>query len=173
MPRKTSFKKEYLEQAEKLSRLGATDADLADFFGVKEQTINNWKKSHPEFFESLKAGKIKADIEVADRLYQRATGFEWDEAQPIKLKEVIYENGKRVREVERVEIVMVHRVVPPDTTADIFWLKNRRKTEWRDKQDHEHTGKDGDPIEQNLSITYMPEPLDGDYFGRPANNNGQ
>jgi hypothetical protein len=139
MGRPSSFQGAFCEQAEKLCRLGATDKDLAEFFGVTEQTVNNWKDAHPEFFEALKRGKVESDAEVADRLYQRATGFEWDEAQPIKVREVIYENGKRLKEVERVEVVMVHRVVPPDTTAAIFWLKNRRPADWRDKVTQEHT----------------------------------
>lgn len=164
MPRPSSYKADFANQAEKLCKLGATDLDLAEFFGTTEQTVNNWKKKHPEFFESLNRGKIIADAEVADRLHQRALGFEWEEAQPIKLKEVTYENGKRLREVERVEVVMVHKVVPPDTSAGIFWLKNRRKASWRDKQDHEVTGKDGGPVESAMNVTYMPEPLPDDYY---------
>lgn len=140
--RPSSFREEFCQQAEKLCRLGATDADMADFFGVTEQTVNNWKQAHPEFFESLKRGKIASDAEVADRLHQRALGFEWDEVVPIKVKEVIYENGKRAKEIERVEMTVAHRIVPPDTTACIFWLKNRRSSDWRDKTDiyhrHEH-----------------------------------
>ena len=56
--RPTNYKKEYDEQAYKLCLLGATDKEMADFFNVKEQTINNWKKNHPSFFESIKRGKI-------------------------------------------------------------------------------------------------------------------
>jgi hypothetical protein len=144
--RPTQYRPEYADQAERLCLLGATDKILGEFFGVTETTVNNWKRSQPEFFESLKAGKVGADIGVADSLHQRALGFEYDEAQPIKLKEVIYENGKRVREIERVETVMVHHVVPPDTTACIFWLKNRRSDAWRDKHDVEHAGKNGGPL---------------------------
>jgi hypothetical protein len=173
VPRPTSYKSEYTELARKFCLLGADDATLAKLFDVSDKTIDNWKKNHPEFLRSLKEGKYIADAEVGQRLYERATGFEWDEAQAIKLKQVEYNNGKRVREVERVEIVTVHKVVPPDTTAIIFWLKNRQKANWRDKQEHEHAGKNGDPIEQNLSITYMPEPLSDDYFKHDSDNNGQ
>lgn len=117
----------------RLSLLGATDKEMADFFGVAERTLHRWKKTEPAFCQSLKEGKLSADAEVSDRLNQRARGFEYDEAQPIKLKEVIYDKGKRVKETERIEVVMVHRVVPPDTTACIFWLKNRRPAQWRDR----------------------------------------
>jgi hypothetical protein len=71
--RPTLYREEYTEQALKLCRLGATDRELADFFDVSEQTINAWKDAHPEFLESLKDGKAKADAEVADKLFRRAT----------------------------------------------------------------------------------------------------
>lgn len=135
--RPSSYQVVFEAQAYRLALLGATDVEIADFFGTSIQTLNTWKKVHPKFLESLKAGKMKSDSEVADKLFQKATGFEWDEVQPIKLKEVIYENGKRLRETERVEQVVVRKVVPPDTTAIIFWLKNRRRDEWRDKQEIE------------------------------------
>jgi hypothetical protein len=138
--RPTDYRPEFAEQAEKLCKLGATDKELAEFFDVCEATINNWKNDFPQFLESVKAGKVVADVQVAGRLHERALGFEWQEAVPIKVKDVKYQDGKRVSETERVEVVMVDRVVPPDTTAGIFWLKNRRSGHWRDKQDHEHSG---------------------------------
>ncbi len=66
--RPTRYKAEYTEQAFKLCLLGATDANLADFFEVSEKTINTWKDAHPEFLQSLKAGKDEADANVGERL---------------------------------------------------------------------------------------------------------
>ena len=160
MARPTAYRDEYSEQVQKLARLGATDKDLADFFDVSEQTINTWKDKHPEFLESLKAGKAGSDMGVADRLHQRAMGYEWDEPQAIKVKEVIYQDGKRLKETERVEVVTVHRVVPPDTAACIFWLKNRRPDRWRDKQDHEHGVSD--------PLAALLKEIDGRTRGLPA-----
>src|SRR3990170_280949 len=74
--RPSKYQEEFAEQARKLCLLGATDGELADFFEVCEATINNWKHEHPGFLESIRAGKIKADAEVADSLYRRATGEE-------------------------------------------------------------------------------------------------
>ena len=54
--------------------------------------------------------------------------------KPIKLKEIKYDNGKRVSENERIEYAEEEVFIPPDTTAQIFWLKNRRPDKWRDKQ---------------------------------------
>lgn len=78
----------------------------------------------------------------ADRLRQRALGFEYEEAQAHKLKPVEYKDGKRLKETDRLEIVMVKRVLPPDTTACIFWLKSRRKVEWRERQEAPQKGED-------------------------------
>ena len=74
--RPTLFKSEYVSQAEKLSKLGFTDLQVADFFGVAESTLNTWKHKHPEFAESLKIGKGEADEMVEKSLYRRALGYE-------------------------------------------------------------------------------------------------
>lgn len=140
--RPSDYKPEYADQAAKLCRLGATDAELAEFFEKDERTINRWKIDHPEFCQALKDGKLVSDVDVADRLHQRALGFEFEEAQAHKLKTVEYKDGKRLKETERLEIIMVKRVVPPDTTACIFWLKNRRKVEWRERQEAPQKGED-------------------------------
>jgi hypothetical protein len=143
----------FADQARKLCVLGATDSDLADFFDVSERTINRWKVGHEEFCQALKAGKTECDDRVERSLYNRAVGFEWDEAQAIKVKKVTYgDNGKRLLEEERVEVVMVHKATPPDTASCIFWLKNRKKDEWRDRVDAELTGKDGGPIQMDGPI---------------------
>ncbi len=141
--RPTEYRPEYNDQAYKLCLLGATDLELADFFEVTDRTINNWKKDHPDFFQSIKDAKAAADAEVAKSLNDKARGFFYTENQPIKIKEVTYENGKRLREIEKVEVVPVQKYVPPETAAGIFWLKNRRYINWKDKVEQEHTGNLG------------------------------
>jgi hypothetical protein len=130
--RPTEYKEEYCIQVEKLCKLGATDKEIADFFEVTEQTINNWKTDFPEFFESIKRGKTLADANVADRLYQRAIGFEHD-SEEIK----IVSDGQGMG--SSIERVPVRKIYPPDTAAAIFWLKNRQRNKWRDKQEVENT----------------------------------
>lgn len=132
--RPSSYRPEYAEQALKLARLGATDAQMADFFGVSEQTLNNWKRRESTFFESLKAGKLLADAEVAHSLFQRATGYEHDD---LDLRVI----GGKLRKTK------IRKIYAPDTTAAIFWLKNRQPEKWRDVLKAELTGKDGGPIE--------------------------
>lgn len=121
--RPTTYREEYAKQAYKLCLLGAIDKDLADFFEVTEQTINNWKKEYPEFFESIKRGKMIADAEIAEKLYHRAKGYSCTDTK------FATHEGKITDSVEYV------KHYPPDTTAIIFWLKNRQPDKWRDKQD--------------------------------------
>lgn len=137
--RPTKFKPEYCEQARKLSLLGLTDTELAEFFEVNEDTVHEWKKVHPEFSESLRAGKTKADAEIAHSLHDRAKGAEWTEEQPFKVKNITYENGKKVSETEEVITVTVKKKAPPDTQAASLWLRNRRSSKWRDTQHVEQT----------------------------------
>ena len=133
--RPTSYQPEYAGQAFKLCLLGATDAQLADFFGVVEQTINNWKLAQPEFLESLRDGKAIADATVAQSLFRRAVGYEHDAVKIVA----------DAKTGANVAVPYVERY-PPDTTACIFWLKNRRRDLWRDKHDLEHTGANGEPL---------------------------
>lgn len=126
--RPSAYKEEYTERAYKLCLLGATDKELADFFHVSEQTVNAWKKSYPQFLESLKRGKMEADSIVASKLFHRATGYEHPEDK------IFNDNGTPL-------VVPTIKRYPPDTTAAIFWLKNRQPANWRDKQEVEHSGE--------------------------------
>lgn len=125
--RPSKYKEEYAEQAYKLCLLGATDKELADFFNVQESTINYWKLHQVGFSESLKSGKDGADAVVASKLFQRAIGYEHKEDK------IFNNEGEPL-------IVPTIKHYAPDTTACIFWLKNRQSAKWRDKTDHEHSG---------------------------------
>ena len=122
--RPSSYKPEYAEQAKKLARLGATDKEMADFFEVGEKTLNNWKQDYPEFLQSLKEGKLLADAEVSSKLFHRATGYEHEDTD--------------IRVIDKkIVTTTITKHYPPDTTACIFWLKNRQPDKWRDKQEQE------------------------------------
>jgi len=134
--RPSGFKSEYVRVAEKLCKLGATDPDLAEAFGVNTTTIWRWASAHEDFCNALKVGKAHADDKVERSLYQKAIGYTFDSEKVFQFQGAIV----RAKTVEHV---------PPDTTACIFWLKNRRAAEWRDKVDHEHSG--------GLSLVVTPE----------------
>ena len=123
MARPSKYKEEYPKQAYKLCLIGATDAQLANFFEVNPDTIYEWKKVHEEFSESLKRGKQIADGEVAKSLYHRAKGYSH--------KAVHISNYQG--EITQTDIIKEY---PPDTTACIFWLKNRQSEMWRDKREY-------------------------------------
>lgn len=130
--RPTDYREEYNEKARKLCLLGATDAELADFFEVAESTINNWKIDYPEFLESIKKGKEQADADIADSLYNRAKGYSHPDVH------IANYEGKTI-------VTPLTKHYPPDTAAAIIWLKNRQPKKWRDKQ------------EVGLSMDNMPE----------------
>lgn len=137
--RPSLYRPEYAKQAYHLALLGATVPDLARAFEVAPSTVDLWISKHPEFSGALKSGREQADARVAKSLYRRALGY----SHPaVKILTVAAGNnqGSDVQEVPYIERY------PPDTTAAIFWLKNRRPDLWRDKHEHEHTGEGGGPI---------------------------
>lgn len=122
--RPSKYNKECVKQVEKFCRLGATDVDIADMLDINVATLKRWKATYPEFSAALKAGKEIADDQVERSLFARATGYEHDEVD--------------IRVVAG-EIVQtpIRKYYPPDTTACIFWLKNRRPDLWREKREQE------------------------------------
>lgn len=134
--RPTKYNEEMNVQVLKLCILGATDKEIADFFNIAESTLNEWKKTYPAFSESIKKGKMEADMNVASSLYQRATGFKTKTQKAFKIRK--HENGKG--STEDVKVVTVEEAYPPDSTSAIFWLKNRRPEQWRDKKEIEMPG---------------------------------
>lgn len=128
--RPSSYQKGFASQARKICELGATDQEIADFFEVDVRTIYRWKHDHDEFCQALKAGKDIADERVERSLYQKAIGYEQDEVKifmPAQAKAPVY--------------APYRAKIAPDTTAAIFWLKNRRSQDWRDKVETQHSGE--------------------------------
>lgn len=126
--RPSKFKDEYIDQVAKLCALGATDLEIADFFGVNVATLHRWKHSFPAFCDALKVAKEIADKRVERSLFARANGYEHDEVHVSNYQGAI-------------TLTPIRKIYPPDTTAAIFWLKNRKPAEWRDKVDHDHGGE--------------------------------
>lgn len=122
---------EGLLKLESWARDGLIDEQIAENIGINPATLYDWKKKYPEISEALKRGKEVVDIEVENALLKRALGYEYTET---KTEEYIVE-GVPVKRVTKT----VKEVIP-DTTAQIFWLKNRKPGQWRDKQDIEHSG---------------------------------
>jgi hypothetical protein len=128
--RPTKYDERYAEEGRRLALLGATDVEMSEFWGVTEKTLNNWKSAHPGFLQALKDGKAMADGKVVESLYRRALGYSHDAVKILQ-----YEGNP-------IEVPYTEHYAP-DTTACIFWLKNRQREKWRDKTDHEHSGTVG------------------------------
>lgn len=116
---------EGLLKIEGWARDGLTNEQIAHNIGIARQTLNEWEKRFPSISDTLKRGKEVIDRQVENALLKRALGYQYDE--------VTYEGGTETKRVTKE--------VQPDTTAQIFWLKNRKSNEWRDKQNVEHSGE--------------------------------
>lgn len=103
------------------ARDGLTDAQMAGNMRINPATLYDWKKKYPKISEALKKGKEVVDIQVENALLKRALGYDFQE-------EKIEKSDK-----DGVKVVQTVKHIPPDTTAQIFWLKNRRPDRWRDK----------------------------------------
>jgi len=115
----------YCRTAEHMCRLAATDMELADGIGVSISTIQRWRATHPAFAKACEIGKDAFDARVEHALAMRAVGYTFD---AIELKVVSAGGG-----TSEVVHEKVRKHVPPDVTAQIFWLKNRKRNEWCDR----------------------------------------
>lgn len=124
------------------AREGATDSDIARKIGVVLSTFYDWKSRFPEISEALKRGKAPVDFEVENTLLKSALGFTVTVKEPIKVKKKTVKNGVGTIEEEHIEYADREIYVKPDTTAQIFWLKNRKPDKWRDKPTSETANDD-------------------------------
>lgn len=109
------------------ARDGLTDEQIAHNMGISRFTLQEWRKKFPSISSTLKAGKAPVDVEVENALLKSALGFEYEET----ITEIVEQpNGTQKKQIKKVK-----RYSPPNSTAQIFWLKNRRPDRWRDKQD--------------------------------------
>nr|DAT86517.1 MAG TPA: terminase small subunit [Caudoviricetes sp.] len=138
--------KEKLILVECWARDGLTDEQISNNLGISTTTFYEYKKNYPEFSESLKRGKEIVDYEVENALLKRALGYEFEE----KTYETRWdENQGRFREVLTKK---VRKEVVPDTTAQIYWLNNRKPKQWRNKRNEEEGNNENlNKVEQLLT----------------------
>ena len=103
------------------ARDGLTDEQIAGNIGINTSTRYDWKNKFPKISEALKKGKEVVDIQVENALLKRALGYDFQETRVEK------------SDKDGTKIVQTLKHIPADTTAQIFWLKNRRPDKWRDK----------------------------------------
>lgn len=134
--------KEGLIKIEGWARDGLTNKQISHNIGITEDTLYRWIDKYSELSESLKRGKEVVDREVENALLKRALGYEYVETT----REGIDGQLSVTKEVTKQ--------VAPDVTAQIFWLKNRKPEDWREKKEVEHTGNINNPFE-NLSTEQL------------------
>jgi hypothetical protein len=127
------------------ARDGLIEKQIAKNMGAAESTLRNWKNNFPEIAEALRKGKEVVDREVENALYKSALGFMQKIKKPVRIKEVEYDpaTGKKVRESEKWVQVEEEIYIAPQVTAQIFWLKNRKPDQWREKNDLTLTPSNG------------------------------
>lgn len=112
------------------TRDGLSEAQIAKNLGISYMTFRRAKKD-PDFGEQISEALIQtkdvADMEVENMLLKRARGYEYDEVTEE------YEMGILVKRK------VTHKMVVPDTSAQIFWLKNRQPDKWRDRREVDNT----------------------------------
>lgn len=150
--RPSEYEEKFADQARMLAKLGATDLEIAQFFGKALRTIYRWKIEYPEFAEALQMGKDEVDAKVEESLYRRAVGYSFDSEKIV----VIEGEAQRVETIEHV---------PPDTKAAMFWLQNRRPGIWRDTKHIKHDVEPDSAISSFLKTiggnTLQPKDQDG------------
>ena len=133
-----------LKKLEAWARDGLTDEQIANNIGISARTLYHWKNKHVQIFQSLKRGKEVVDIEVENALLKRALGYDYEEYKEVQ--RVV--DGKKYHEK-----IMMKRHCPPDVTAQIFWLKNRKPTDWRDKNIVELDGEERVIIVDDIDVS--------------------
>lgn len=134
---------EWLEQdkltlLEGWARDGLTDEQIAHNMGIRRETLYDYKNKYPNISNALKKGKEVVDIEVENAMLKRALGY------TVKIVEQKIDKFGDVHNCERD----VH--IPGDVTAQIFWLKNRKRQQWRDKIEYSNDGGEISKLDEIL-----------------------
>lgn len=125
------------------ARDGLTDEQIAHNIGITAATLYVWKNKYHEISEALKKGKEVVDLEVENALLKKAKGYNVEIKKTFKVRKIDYDSsGKKIREYEELQTGYAEVHVPADTTAQIFWLKNRRPDKWRDRQEEQRSSEE-------------------------------
>lgn len=140
-------------------RNGADNKGLCKRIGIGLTTFKRIQKEHPEFNELLKEGKDDADLKVESSLYRRAIGYDVEETTT-EVK--VGDDGT----AQTTVVKKTKKHIVGDTTAQIFWLKNRKPESWRDKQDININNDEWVTALKSLTDSYK-----DDSEGRKTENN--
>lgn len=129
------FLPDYLTEVKAVAMRGGTDREMALTFGISPTLFKKWKKQYPSFREAIEKGRTRADAAVVEALFKRATGkFSIPHTEVIKYK-------------DSYETLHMRKHFPPDFPSIQYWLNNRKKEHWQQRNSSEVSGPNGKPIE--------------------------
>lgn len=135
--RPTKFNLTKLTLAGYMARDGKTDVEIAAACEVTFQTVANWKKKHPQFFETIKKEKEVHDGKVEAALVERALGFDTVEYE---YRDRLAADGKTWELIPGSIRKVKKKHVPPDVASIVYWLSNRQGDRWRRNADNNNKG---------------------------------
>lgn len=141
------------------ARKGLSDQQIAKNIGISRSTLNEWRKKYPDISDTLKKGKEVADAEVENALYLKCIGHKVQLKKTFKVKKIEYNDaGKKIKEEEKLETGEDEVYIPPDTKAIIFWLTNRMREDWKERQ---NTQMEQEETEESGVIMLAPADVEG------------
>lgn len=142
---------EGLLKIEGWARDGLTEEQISKNMGVAVKTLYNWKERYLPILHAIKKGKEVTDRQVENALFERALGGVHEVKKTFKVKEKYYDENGKLCEKEVLKIGIDEVYTPGDTTAQIFWLKNRKPQDWREKQEYlDNTIEDNDMVKRYI-----------------------
>lgn len=161
MPKKSKYNQEYHDDwAWSLAVRGATNEDMADAFGITSRTLTKWERKYDSFGKAIKDGREASDPRVEKSLFRRATGYEATDTETIT---EIDENGNP----KPTKVRQLKKHIPPDTMACMYWLNNRSRGRWSQRQEVDLNATDTG----NNVLIYLPaNGRDKDEEAGPENN---
>lgn len=140
--RKPKYTPDMLKVARAMGKMGALDHEIADELGIGVTTLNAYKAKYKEFSEAVKPSKAAANARVVGQLFKNATGYTYTTEKVVVVKGV-------------PKVVKVSEFRPASDKAIQIWLQNRMRSEWGAAQPIEIVGKDGGPVQSEVTSTNL------------------
>lgn len=130
MPAPSKYNPAYHDDwAWSLAIKGATNDEIAEAFGITVRTFIRWKQQYPSLEEAVTHGKDIADAKVEKSLYQRAIGYKVTDTE--KIIDLNPSDGSQ----KPIRVKNIEKNIAPDTMAIMYWLNNRKRTHWSQRQE--------------------------------------